>query len=303
MDEAVRLLEPALAGQARVLGPEHPETLETQSALGYALLHNAEFARAERALRLAAEGQARVLGPAHPQTLQSLKYLATALYRLGREDEATRLAVEVAEGHRQTFGPIHIKTSSAMGSALANLRRTGDVAASRDFCGRWLREILATPVQADPFQRGRRSIMLSHLALDLATLPEPIPFDAELAVRAAEEAVALVGHGDNAWEELAVVYYRSGRFDKATQAVEKSISWEEWKRKNLAAAPGSASSYDFGPLVFALIHARRGEMDQAHAWYDKVGKSPDSGGRGVAFLQLLAEAEALLGVGPPREGP
>src|SRR5207248_3476598 len=126
----------------------------------------------------------RVLDPSHPDALRSLKHLAYALGSLGRTDEAIRLSLEVAEGHRQTFGPTHIQTSSALSQVLGSFRGTKNGAAMRDFCQRWLREILASPVDPDPYQRDRRGITLEKLALHLVTLPVPVPFDAALAIQA-----------------------------------------------------------------------------------------------------------------------
>src|SRR5262249_29460419 len=61
----------------------------------------------------------------------------------------------------------------------------------------------------DPYDRSRRAVRVGGLASTLATLPEGIPFDADLAVHAAEEA--------GAYRALARVYARLGRFDTARQ--------------------------------------------------------------------------------------
>jgi hypothetical protein len=60
--------------------------------------------------------------------------------------------------------------------------------------------------------------------LTLATLPGPVPFDAPLAVHAAEEAAALHGDWDDAWTVVGVVYYRTGQIDKAMQAIQTSMA-------------------------------------------------------------------------------
>src|SRR5262249_52920114 len=145
------------------------------------------FAGAEVVLRQAAEGRLRVLGPADPATLQSQKQLSYALRRLGRIDELTELALVVAEGHRQTFGPWHNQTFSGLNPLLTAYEKAQNWAALRDLCERWLRDILATPIDPDPYQRSRRTAMVGKLTWTLASLPEPNPCDAALAIRAAEE--------------------------------------------------------------------------------------------------------------------
>jgi tetratricopeptide (TPR) repeat protein len=96
----------------------------------------------------------------------------------------------------------------------AVLQQQRDSAAIRDYCQSWLRDILATPPEADAFQRYRRSVRLGNLAVSLVTLPDPIPFDADLAVRAAEESVAL---DPNMCGQLARVYACLDRLDLARQ--------------------------------------------------------------------------------------
>jgi tetratricopeptide (TPR) repeat protein len=287
MEVARNMLERAYAGQARTLGPEDPETLETLDVLGSVLRYKADFAGAEVVLRRAAEGRLRVLGPTHPATLQSQKQLAYALRRLGRTVEVTRLAIEVTEGHRQTFGPCHIQTSSALNLLLTAHKQAKDWAAIRDLCERWLRDILATPVEPDPYQSARRASRLSQMAIELATLPEPIPFDAALAIRAAQEAAELGDLRDNDWTRLGLIYLRAGDTDKAAQAIQTSM-----ERRN------GGDRFDW--LVQAIIHARRGEMGTARAMYNRATQDDDrskSSPHGIEYARAVAKA--LIDPNPP----
>jgi tetratricopeptide (TPR) repeat protein len=283
MDEAVRLLQVALDVQVRTLGPVHLETLESQSILGLALLRKGDAAGAEGVLRLAAERQSQALGPAHPLTLQSMKYLAAALHSLKKFDEASRLAVDAADGHLHTFGACHIQTASALGTARWVLQGAGNSAAFRELCERWLREILATPADTDPFLRYRRSVRLAFLAADFVLLPTPNPIDADLAIRAAEEAVALYGDWDDVWVCLAVVYYRLDRLDDAMRAIETSMARPRWKG-------GDGADW----LVIAAIHARRGDLHQSRGWYDRALNKDPKREAWQSYLQPLREEVATL---------
>jgi tetratricopeptide (TPR) repeat protein len=284
--EAQDLLEGSCAGQVRLLGPTHPDTLETLDALGLVLLDKGEFAGAEASLRQASQGRSHVLGPAHPDTLRSLKHLAYALDALGRTDEAVRLSLEVAEGHRQTFGPGHIQTSSAFGYAVESLRRTKNSVAMRELCERWLREILASPVDPDPYQRSQRALRLGTLAYTLFfRLPAPVPFDVELAVRAATTA-AEQGNDthDNNWTRLSLVHLRLGQVERAEWALRESM-----KRRN--------GDDCFDAVTQALIHARRGELAEARAWFERASRASgrNNGQPGIGYEEVRDEVAALLG--------
>jgi hypothetical protein len=89
------------------------------------------------------------------------------------------------------------------------------------------------------------------------------------------------------------VYARLGRRDDATRAIQTSMARPRWKG-------GDGADW----LVLAAIHARRGELDEARAWYDRaLNKDPKRAAWRDYLKPLRAEAEALLGAGPPREGP
>lgn len=57
MREVERLLEPALAAQVRLLGPDHPDTLESLEVLARALWHRGDFVNAEWRMRRVAAGR------------------------------------------------------------------------------------------------------------------------------------------------------------------------------------------------------------------------------------------------------
>ena len=128
------------------------------------------------------------------------------------------------------------------------------------------------------------------LALWLVTLPEPTPFDAELAIRAAREAVTL----DDSWPDvlniLAVVYYRTGQLDEAREVVQTSLRRPHWP---------DGTGLDW--LVLTLIHARRGDLVQARACWDRAKtwykpREDYSCHRCADEEPLVAEVEHLLGL-------
>jgi hypothetical protein len=81
--EAIGLHERTLADRERVLGPDHPDTLQSRNNLATAYQ---DAGRAAEAIPLHERTLAdleRVLGPDHPNTLQSRDNLAAARAALG----------------------------------------------------------------------------------------------------------------------------------------------------------------------------------------------------------------------------
>jgi serine/threonine protein kinase/tetratricopeptide (TPR) repeat protein len=325
-DSALRTLGRVLDGRRRVLGPAHPDTVSTQADMALDLSH---LGRQEDAEGLAAQAEAlgvRHLGPEHEVTLRArlrlgliaqrrgnleraesllrqtltareqtfgildgeslfaIDMLAQTVALQGRDYEARRLQLEALNRFAQVYGLWHIQTAHAINDLFYLLKKERDFAAIRDLSEGWMREILAMPAELDPYDRQRSSLWLSLLALTLITLPDPIPFDGELVVRAVEQA-AVQGNDtqDNNWTRLSLVHLRLGHMERAQWAVTESM-----KRSK-----GDC----FDSVMQALIHARRGEMAEAGAWFDRAtrenGRNNDPPGRG--YEQVRAEVAALLG--------
>jgi hypothetical protein len=77
--EAEEMLREVLGVKRRVLGPEHPDTLEAMHNLGCPLSGQGKHAEAEQMFREVLGVRRRVLGVEHPHTLATLRVL-TSLY-------------------------------------------------------------------------------------------------------------------------------------------------------------------------------------------------------------------------------
>jgi serine/threonine protein kinase len=332
-EKRVPLIRSLLADRRRVLGATHPDTIAAMSVLadGLAILH--EFAEAEAlAAKAEADGE-RFLGPRHPVTLLALRNQAivaglqgqgaraeafirratdgyvqaglildpTALLAhgdcieilraQGKFAEAIPVAERALDATTRLSGAHGTRTRWAFGRLVSLYRDSGNYVALRDFMQNDVRQQLSTPRIADPDSGRMRSVRLAEDALRLVTLPEEIPFDRSLAVSAAQEAVAQYGDWDDPFTILAVVYYRFGQLDDAMKAIQTSMARPRWKGGD-----------DFDWLVLALIHARRGEMEEARQWYDKARnrKNPVDFNRDE-LKPLREEAEALLAMNPAPE--
>jgi serine/threonine protein kinase/tetratricopeptide (TPR) repeat protein len=287
-DEALAIHKRVYSAQERILGPSHLETLLTLDGLGMILENQLKLADAESVFRRVVDERRRIQGPAHRDFLASLQYLGRVLNKRGRYAESAPMLTEVFDNVVQMYGLASIHCSSALRELLKAIGGGHNQVAMRDLCQRLMRQILEEPPEADVYLRERRSIRLNGLVLTLVTLPESIPFDAELAVKAARDSVALHEDWDDVWTILGLVHYRLGQLDEAEKALQTSMERPKWRGGD-----------DFDWLAMALIQGRRGNLDQAREWYDRARSRKDPVDFNREDLRPLRdEAERLLGLTP-----
>ena len=97
LEGALALLEEAVAGQRRVMGDEHPETLTAINNLGTLLSSQGNLAEAERMVRRVLVGHESTLGRDHPGTLVTASNLASVLQAQGNRGAQRRLVINGVE--------------------------------------------------------------------------------------------------------------------------------------------------------------------------------------------------------------
>lgn len=105
--EAARLFAELAADRARVLGPDHPDTLNARYDQAW---HTGDTGADTEAARLLAElaaDRARALGPDHPDTLNTRRLHAYVLGRAGEHTEAARLLTDLVRDAARALGPDH----------------------------------------------------------------------------------------------------------------------------------------------------------------------------------------------------
>jgi tetratricopeptide (TPR) repeat protein len=107
---AIALLERALTGFKRELGPDHPHTLSTMNNLATAYKDAGHWADALPLLARALDDSQRVHGPFHPDTLTIWDNLANAYLAAGRPAEAVELFEHVATMRALVLGLDHPDT-------------------------------------------------------------------------------------------------------------------------------------------------------------------------------------------------
>jgi serine/threonine protein kinase/tetratricopeptide (TPR) repeat protein len=284
-DEAEGLAAQAEELALRSLGTEHDVTLGLQGILGLIAQRRGDLDRAEALFRQAYEDWERSHGALDRWTLYALRDLAYVVRLQGRAEEARRLQLETVNRFAQVYGLCHIQTSSPINYLFSLLWEQRDYAAIRNLCEGWIRELLAMPPEFDLYDRKRHSLRLSLLAYTLVTLPEPIAFDQELAVHAAERGAEQGNNtDDNNRTRLSLVHLRLGHIEQAEWAVRESMK--------------HVKADCFDSMAKALILARRGDLTESRAWFNRAlrEKGRNNGPPGTGYQEVRGEVAALLGV-------
>jgi tetratricopeptide (TPR) repeat protein len=109
----------------RLLGPTHPETLESLNDFALLLDDKGDYEAAEPIYRAALDGYERAFGKDHPDTLTVQNNLAILLAARGQYELAEPLERYALESREKLLGPSHFDTlQSLAGLALAIFRTT-----------------------------------------------------------------------------------------------------------------------------------------------------------------------------------
>ena len=117
----------AVALSRDVLGPEHADTLRSNTNFGLLLRRLGRLAEAEALLRKTLEAQQRAVGEDHPDALRTLDVLAGVVRKMGGLAEAEQLYRLTLDGRRRVLGDEHPDTLATSSSLALVLKDTGRV--------------------------------------------------------------------------------------------------------------------------------------------------------------------------------
>ena len=103
--EAERIQWKVLAARRRVLGAEHPTTLNALGAMAAYVSYQRKDVESERLHRLLLAVERRVRGEEHPETLATMHNLAFCLSNLGKHVEAEQIYRQLIPVKVRLFGP------------------------------------------------------------------------------------------------------------------------------------------------------------------------------------------------------
>jgi tetratricopeptide (TPR) repeat protein len=126
--QAITVGEPLLADCERVLGPDHPSTLNSRNDLALAYRAAGRAAEAIPLFERTLADCERVLGPDHPSTLNSRNNLALAYQDAGRAAEAIPLHERTLADRERVLGPDHPGTLQSRNNLAAAYRAAGRAA-------------------------------------------------------------------------------------------------------------------------------------------------------------------------------
>ena len=126
--QAIAVGEPLAEDLERLLGPDHPDTLNSRNSLAAAYLAAGRVADAIALFELTLAVLQRQLGPDHPDTLTSQNNLASAYQDAGRVADAIQLYEPNLAVRERLFGPDHPGTLNSRGNLAAAYLAAGRVA-------------------------------------------------------------------------------------------------------------------------------------------------------------------------------
>ena len=252
--QAIEIGERLLAALERVLGADHPNTLDA----GHNLAGVYQTAgRLEEAISLYEQTLAaseRVLGSDHPDTLDARNQLASAYRAVGRLNEAIRLHEQTLAASERVLGPDHPITLAARNNLAIAYQAAGRLNEAIRLHEQVLTsyECVQGPDHPDTLN-SRNNLASAYRAV--GRLDEAIRLDEQAL--AARERVLGTDHPSTlaARDNLAVTYRDAGRLDEAIRLHEQALAASErvlgsdhpftlHSRNNLASAYQDAGRLD-----------------------------------------------------------
>ncbi|MCW5775747.1 MAG: serine/threonine protein kinase [Phycisphaeraceae bacterium] len=126
LDRATVPQTEALEIRRRVLGDEHPDTLESLHNMGTLLYERGKLTEAEVLWRELVQSARRVLGNEDPRTLTVIESMGVLRSAQGELPEAESYFREALEGRRRVLGDEHLDTVRSLGRLATLMSRRGE---------------------------------------------------------------------------------------------------------------------------------------------------------------------------------
>ena len=130
--EAIDLYNKVCSDRERVLGLDHPNTLNSYDGLANAYSSARRLQDAIELHEQVLAARKRVLGPDHPDTLNSQHNLASAYRSAGRITEAIDLYEQVLAARKRVLGPDHPDTLNSQHNLASAYRSAGRITEAID---------------------------------------------------------------------------------------------------------------------------------------------------------------------------
>jgi len=266
LDDAELHLRRAFIDRQRLLGDEHPQTLDTMNNLALTLQDQDNMSEAEALYRQGLKTRKKVLGAEHPDTLLAINNLGWLLLKSDREEEAEKLFREALRLRRRVSGEDHLETRRTMLN-LANVAlRSGEPEEAERLSREVLEGCERTLGAEHPFTLYAMNVRIRVLR-QLHRTDEAL----DLARRTLDGSRRMLGdeHPNtlHAMHNLAAALSDDGRSSEA-----ESLHRETMKARRRVLGdhhPFTLASMD---IVAGMLDAR-GEMIEAESLYTQVLKA------------------------------
>ena len=223
LPRAIAVSEPLTADLERLLGPDHPDTLNAANSLAVAYQAAGRAAEAIPLFEQALVGRVRLLDPDHPDTLIPQNNLAAAYQEAGRAAEAILLFRLVLAAKERQLGVDDPSTLSSRGNLAAAYREAGRAAEAIPLLEQILagRERLLGPDQTDTV-RLRNNLAAGYREAGRAA--EAIPLLEQIL--AGRERLLGPDHTDTLRlrNNLAAAYREADRAAEAIPLLEQTLA-------------------------------------------------------------------------------
>ncbi|OBT71251.1 hypothetical protein VF21_09480 [Pseudogymnoascus sp. 05NY08] len=118
-----QMVRQILKWKKKILGKEHPDTLENMNDLGVVLRKQGKYVEAEQMHQEALELQEKVFGKEHPETLRSMNDLAITLNKQNNYTKADIIDLQTLQLREKVLGNEHPDTLESMNNVGVSLRR------------------------------------------------------------------------------------------------------------------------------------------------------------------------------------
>ena len=263
--DAEKVLRSVIEARARVLGPEHPDTLDSRHRLVYALTRQTKYPEAESEARVVLKLREKFLGFEHADTVVSRYNLADTLADQGKYAEAEGLYRDVIRLNEKALGSDHPRTIAARVGLATVLGSEGKNAEAEPL----YREVIKLDEKV--YGPEHPNTLNDRMNLATALQADGKYSDAEVEYR---EVIKLEGkvvgweHPDTliSRNNLAEVLDDEGKFAEAEAECRQIIDIE----RRVLGPENRVTLNSRGNLAIALIG--QGKFADAHAQYTDVLK-------------------------------
>lgn len=213
-EQAVALYSEVLQLRQRILGNEHPDTLDAMSKLAFSYQRLKQF---DKALPLAEESRAtclRVMGPTHVTAILATDRLADAYEGLGKIEESIELR-ELAINNRLARQSELYKFCMSVEFLI---RRYG-MFGYHDRCATLGRKFIESIESNYGAEHKSTVFAMNWTSFSLCVRPGADAATIKIALKYAERACELSPQSSGHWLSLGMAQYRSGKWEEALNAL------------------------------------------------------------------------------------